>query len=135
MNFPDKPLVLFDGVCNLCNGAVQFIIKNDKQGKILFASLQSETGQEISSHFGLKTENFDTFVFIENQKPYTRSTGILYLVRYLDGIWKFLYFFIIIPLPIRNFIYNFIARNRYKWFGQKAQCMIPTPDLKARFLL
>lgn len=132
--YPDKPLVLFDGVCNLCNASVQFIIEHDPEGKIMFASLQSERGQAILQHLGMKMDDFDTFIFIEKGVAYTRSTGILKEIRYFKGGWRFLYAFIVIPRPIRDFFYNIIARNRYRWFGKKNECWLPTPELKMRFL-
>ena len=132
--FPEKPLVLFDGVCNLCSAAVQFVIEHDPEGKIMFASLQSERGQAILQHLGMQTEVFDTFVFIENGQVYTRSTAALKEVRYFSGLWKYLYALIIVPKPIRDFVYNIVARNRYRWFGKKNACWLPTPELKMRFL-
>lgn len=132
--YPDKPLVLFDGVCNLCNASVQFIIEHDPEGKIMFASLQSERGQAILQHLGMKMDDFDTFIFIEKGVAYTRSTGILKEIRYFRGLWRFLYVFIVIPRPIRDFFYNIVARNRYRWFGKKNECWLPTPELKMRFL-
>ena len=132
--YPDKPLVLFDGVCNLCNASVQFIIEHDPEGKIMFASLQSERGQAILQHLGMKMDDFDTFIFIEKGVAYTRSTGILKELRYFKGGWRFLYAFIVIPRPIRDFFYNIVARNRYRWFGKKNECWLPTPELKMRFL-
>ena len=132
--YPDKPLVLFDGVCNLCNASVQFIIEHDPEGKIMFASLQSERGQAILQHLGMKMDDFDTFIFIEKGVAYTRSTGILKEIRYFRGLWSFLYVFIVIQRPIRDFFYNIVARNRYRWFGKKNECWLPTPELKMRFL-
>ena len=132
--FPEKPLVLFDGVCNLCSGAVQFIIRHDPDGKIMFSSLQSERGQAILAHLNMKTDDFDTFIFIENGIAYSRSTGVLKEIRHFDGLWWVLYALIIIPRPIRDFFYNIIARNRYRWFGKKKECWLPTPELKTRFL-
>lgn len=132
--FPEKPLVLFDGVCNLCSASVQFIIEHDPEGKILFASLQSERGQAILQHFGMRTDDFDTFVLIENGQAYTRSTAVLREVRYFSGLWKYLYALIIVPRPIRDFVYNIVAKNRYRWFGKKNECWLPTPELKMRFL-
>lgn len=132
--YPDKPLVLFDGVCNLCNASVQFIIEHDPEGKIMFASLQSERGQAILQHLGMKMDDFDTFIFIEKGVAYIRSTGILKEIRYFRGLWRFLYVFIVIPRPIRDFFYNIVARNRYRWFGKKNECWLPTPELKMRFL-
>ena len=130
----EKPLLLFDGVCNLCNSSVQFIIRHDPEQKFLFASLQSDKGQEILKELGLNAKEFNSLILIENGKAYMRSTGALRIARHLSGLWKFLYIFIIIPSFIRDFLYNFVAHNRYRFFGKKDHCMIPTPELKARFL-
>jgi predicted DCC family thiol-disulfide oxidoreductase YuxK len=128
------PIILFDGICNLCNGAVQFIIKHDRDKKFLFASLQSETGQQLLKQFGLSLKNFNSFTLVQDDRVYTKSTGALKVARQISGGWKFLYAFIIIPAFIRDGIYSWIANNRYKWFGKKDSCMIPTPELQARFL-
>ena len=130
----EKPLLLFDGVCNLSNSSVQFIIRHDPEQKFLFASLQSDKGQEILKELGLNNKEFNSLILIENGKAYMRSTGALRIARHLSGLWKFLYIFIIIPSFIRDFLYNFVAHNRYRFFGKKDHCMIPTPELKARFL-
>lgn len=130
----NQPILLFDGVCNLCNSSVQFIIRNDPERKFLFASLQSDKGQEILKELGLNTEVFNSLVLIENGKHYTQSTGALKVARHLNGLWKYLYIFIIIPSPIRDLLYNFVAHNRYRFFGKKDQCMLPNPDLKSRFI-
>jgi predicted DCC family thiol-disulfide oxidoreductase YuxK len=130
----DKPIVLFDGVCNLCNSVVQFIIKRDKKKQFLFASLQGKTGQEVLKKFNLPSADFDSFIVLEGDKVYTRSTAALHMLKKMSGGWKFLYGFIIVPRFIRNAVYDWIARNRYKWYGKRNECMIPTPDLKERFL-
>ena len=129
-----KPIILFDGVCNLCNTAVQTVIKNDPKGKFLFASLQSEEGQKLSQQFQLPFNDFNSFVLIQDERVYTRSTGALKVAKQLSGGWKFLYVFIIVPPFIRDAVYNWVSRNRYKWFGKQDECMLPTPELKARFL-
>ncbi len=129
-----SPILLFDGVCNLCNGFIQFIIKRDKEAVFRFASLQSSVGQTLLKDYHLPTDSVDTVVLIEDRKSYTRSTVPLRIAKRLGGLWSLLYVFILIPPPIRDFIYNWIAKNRYKWFGKEDQCMIPTPDLKKRFL-
>ena len=134
MLLPDKPLILFDGVCNLCNSSVQFIIKHDTNNKFLFASLQSSMGQAVLKHFELDTTDFNTFVLVEEYQAYTKSTGALHVVKQLSGFWKILYIFIIIPVPIRDFFYTFVSKHRYKLFGKKDQCMMPSPDLKSKFL-
>ncbi|MFN0083714.1 MAG: thiol-disulfide oxidoreductase DCC family protein [Ferruginibacter sp.] len=130
----NKPIILFDGVCNLCNNSVQFVIKHDKQEKFNFAALQSETGQAFLKQYGLPATGFDSFVLVQNEKAFFKSTAALHVAKQLDGPIKLLFGFIIVPAFIRNAVYNFIAKNRYKWFGKKDHCMIPTPALKARFL-
>lgn len=130
----DQPIVLFDGVCNLCNGAVQFIIRHDKKNIFMFASLQSEVGRKILEQYNFPLDELNSFILIENNKAYTRSTGALRIAKKLNGLWPLLYGFIIIPKLLRDGIYNWVGRNRYKWFGKKDACMIPTPELKTKFL-
>jgi len=127
-------IILFDGVCNLCNGAVQFVIKRDKRNQFLFASLQSEEGKKILREHHLPTNKLYSFILVEDGKVYDRSTAALKVVKKLDGFWHFFYGFIIVPKFIRDGVYNFIAKNRYQWFDKKNECMIPTPELKAKFL-
>ncbi len=127
-------IILFDGVCNLCNSVVQFIFKRDKKNYFNFASLQSAQGQKMLAQYNLLSNDVNSFVLIENGKAYTRSTGALKVAKKLNGLWPLLYSFIIIPKFIRDNIYKWIAKNRYKWFGKKKECMIPMPQLKARFL-
>jgi predicted DCC family thiol-disulfide oxidoreductase YuxK len=133
-NYKDKNIVLFDGVCNLCNGAVNFLIDCDKSNRLHFASLQSEVGQEILQYYGLNTTDFDTFVFLNKGKLFTRSTAALEIVKTIGGFWSFLYIFRFIPAFIRDGIYNLVAKNRYKLFGKRNACRMPTPELKAKFL-
>ncbi len=130
----DQPIVLFDGVCNLCNGAVQFIIRHDKNEKFLFASLQSEIGKKILSSNNLSRDDLKTFLLIEDERVYTKSTAALRVIKQLNGVISILYTFNVIPKFIRDSIYDLVAKNRYNWFGKKDECMIPTPQLKARFL-
>lgn len=132
--YQELPLVMFDGVCNMCNAAVQFIIERDSTGYLRFASLQSDHAQEKLVAYDLPPDYLDSFILLENGKLYTRSTAALRVSRYFSGPWKALYIFIIIPAPIRDAVYNFIGRNRYKWFGKKDQCMMPTPEQRAKFL-
>jgi predicted DCC family thiol-disulfide oxidoreductase YuxK len=134
MDYNNKQIVYFDGVCNLCQGTVQFLLKRNRKKNLLFASLQSQAGQEMLTHFGLPMENFTSFVFVENGTIHTRSTGALRVCRYLRRGWPLLYGFIIVPPFIRNGVYNWVAKNRYRWFGKKEICWVPTPDLKQRFL-
>jgi len=128
------PVILFDGICNLCSGAVQFIIKHDPKKHFRFASLQSKFGEEVMKHFGLPVNQFNSFILLENGKIYTRSTAALKVAKKLKGAWSLAYGFVIIPYFIRDAVYNLIARNRYKWFGKKEECWIPTSELKSLFL-
>jgi len=129
----DKPIVLFDGVCNLCNGFVQWLIQRDPEAQFRFTSLQSPVGQALIQKYNL-TNDLGTVVLIHQDKAYTHSDVALQIVKMLGGAWPLLYIFHYVPSFIRNYIYNVIAHNRYRWFGEKDQCMIPTPELKSRFL-
>ena len=129
-----EPTILFDGVCNLCNGTVHFIIKRDKKKLIRYATLQSDTGLQLLQQSGLTWKDMQSFVFLESKKVYTRSTAALKVCRYLKAGWPLCYGFIIVPRFIRDGIYNLIARNRYKWFGKREQCMVPSQEIKSRFL-
>jgi predicted DCC family thiol-disulfide oxidoreductase YuxK len=128
------PLILFDGVCNFCNSAVNFVIKRDKKALIQFTPLQSEKGRLFKRQYGLPDDDMKSFIFIEEDKVYTRSTAALKVCRYLSGLWPLCYGFMIVPGFLRDAVYNWVAKNRYKWFGQRQECMIPTPEVKARFL-
>ncbi len=130
----NQSIILFDGVCNFCNSAVNFVIKRDKNNLIQFSPLQTQIAHELLAKHKLPTEDLKSFIFIEDGKSYTQSTAALKVCRYLTGLWPLLYSFIIIPHFIRDGIYKWIAKNRYKWFGQKNECMIPTPELQAKFL-
>jgi len=131
---PDHPILLFDGVCNLCNGTVQWVIEHDPGAKFRFASLQSETGQQLLQAHHLPTGELNTVVLVDGGKAYTRSDVPLRIVGKLGGLWPILQAFYIVPKPLRNAVYDWIARNRYRWFGKKEACWLPTPELKARFL-
>lgn len=133
-NFKNKLIVLFDGVCNLCNSSVNFIINHDKKTQFLFASLQSDAAKEILLQFPSKKVNFDSIVLIEQEKFYDKSTAVIRILKHLGGRYKLLYCFIIIPEFIRDMPYNYIAKNRYKWYGKRESCMVPTAELKKRFL-
>ncbi|MGM7702899.1 thiol-disulfide oxidoreductase DCC family protein [Pseudalkalibacillus sp. Hm43] len=126
-------ILLFDGECNMCNGAVQFIIKRDPSGHYKFAPLQSEIGHCYVQKHNLPN-TLESFVLIRNGKAYQHSSAALRVCRRLKGPWKLATTLLIIPKPLRDAIYTFIARNRYKWFGKREECMIPTPDMKSRFL-
>jgi predicted DCC family thiol-disulfide oxidoreductase YuxK len=127
-------LVLFDGVCNLCNGAVNFIIDHDPDGHFRFAPLQSDVAQEHLRGTPAAGTTLDTIVLVEDGTPYVRSTAALRIARRLTAPWPLLYLFIAIPRPLRDAVYTWIAHNRYDWFGKRDACRLPTPDLKARFL-
>ncbi len=130
----DKPVILFDGVCNFCNYWVNFAIKHDKKKGLQFTSLQGETASQLLPAYDLHPSALSSVIFIEKGKVYTQSSAALRICKYLDGGWKLFYGLMIIPKFIRDFFYNIIARNRYKWFGKKESCMIPAPGLKERFL-
>jgi predicted DCC family thiol-disulfide oxidoreductase YuxK len=132
--YNQNPIILFDGVCNLCNRSVQFVLKHDKQKLFRFASLQSTAGQRLLKDYHLSETVFNSFVLIENDKTYLKSTAALIVAKRLGGFIKIIYAFIIVPAFIRNGIYNIISKNRYKWFGKQDSCMMPTPDLQSRFL-
>ena len=132
--FNGKSIILFDGVCNLCNSSVNFIIKHDKKKKFIFTSLQSDAAKEILLQFPSKKLSLDSIVLIENGIIYKKSTAALKILKHLNSGYKLLYFFIIIPDFIRDFVYNQVAKNRYKWFGISKNCMIPTKEIKSRFL-
>lgn len=129
-----QPVILFDGVCNFCNSAVNFTIKRDKKAVIQFAPLQSEKGRMFLRQYNLPADDMRSFVFIEDGKTYLRSTAALKVCRYLNGLWPLCYIFILVPRFIRDAVYNFIAKHRYKWFGMRQECMMPTPEIKKRFL-
>ena len=127
-------MLLFDGVCNLCNASVQWVLKRDRKGIFKFAALQSKTGQRLLQQLGFSQENFDTVVLVDGEKVFTRSDAPLEIARRLGGFWSLFSIFRIIPRFIRDAVYDWIARNRYRWFGRKEECMLPRPEWKSRFL-
>lgn len=127
-------VVLFDGVCNLCNSSVNWIIDHDKRNEFRFASLQSEYGQQVINKFNLHGEYLNTVILVDGDTLYTRSAAVLKIAGIIGGVWGLLAVFLIVPAFIRDIVYNFIARNRYRWFGKKESCRIPTPELKSKFL-
>lgn len=127
-------VILFDGVCNLCNASVNWIIDRDKRNVFQFASLQSDYGKSVIEQYNIKGNYMDTVVLLEGNKIYLRSEAALRILKHLGGIYSFLYLFIITPTFLRDFVYNLVAKNRYKWFGKQDNCRILTPDLKAKFL-
>lgn len=132
---PNKKIILFDGVCNLCNGAVQFIIKNDKKDIFRFAPLQSDLGKEICSYIGVDQTKIDSIILYNpGIAYYYKSSAAIEIAEGLGGIYSLVSIFKIFPEKLRNYIYDYIAKNRYKWYGKKESCMIPTTELKAKFL-
>lgn len=129
-----KAIILFDGVCNLCNGAVNFIIERDNKKYFQFAALQSTTGKSILEKFNIKVNNLETIILVENEKYYVKSTAALRIAKRLPSAWSFFYLFILIPVFLRDGSYSLIAKNRYRWFGKKEQCRIPTLELQKRFV-
>ncbi|MGI9535294.1 MAG: thiol-disulfide oxidoreductase DCC family protein [Thermodesulfobacteriota bacterium] len=130
----DRLNILFDGVCNLCNGFVVFIINRDPDAKFKFASLQSEEGEKLQDEFSMDPANITTMVLVDNNKYYVKSDAALRILKELNGLWHYLYYLIFIPRPVRDIVYDIVAKYRYSWFGRQDQCMVPTPDLKKRFL-
>ncbi|WP_405567654.1 thiol-disulfide oxidoreductase DCC family protein [Polaribacter sp. Asnod6-C07] len=131
----NKKLILFDGVCNLCNNSVLKVIKYDKKNTFIFTALQSETGKKITSQLNIDTQKVDSIILYEPGISYDiKSTAALNIMNDFGGIWKITQLGFLFPESFRNFIYDFIAKNRYKWFGKKESCLIPTIELKAKFL-
>lgn len=131
----DKKLILFDGICNLCNSSVQYVIKHDKNDVFFFAPLQSETGQKIINHYNIDTSKIDSILLYSIESGLTcKSTAALKIASKLGFPRNLLTVFIIVPTFIRNWVYDYIAKNRYKWFGKREECMIPTKNLKEKFL-
>lgn len=130
-----KKIILFDGVCNLCNGVIQFIIERDKKDVFRYAALQSELGEQLTKERGIDTSKVDSFVLIAPGTAYfIKSDAALEIAGNLKGLWPIFKIFKWVPTGIRNIVYDFVARNRYRWFGRKDQCMVPTPELQAKFL-
>ncbi|GAA4301985.1 thiol-disulfide oxidoreductase DCC family protein [Aestuariibaculum suncheonense] len=131
----NKQLILFDGVCNLCNSSVKFIIKHDKKNRFLFTALQSDIGTQIIKDYNIDTSKTDSILLYSPEKGITyKSTAALKIASHLNFPINILSAFLIIPAFIRNWVYDMIAKNRYKWFGKKESCMVPTPELKSKFL-
>ncbi len=129
-----SPVLLFDGVCNLCTGLVQWVIEHDPDGVIRFASLQSDAGQHLLDEHDLPSSAFETMVLVENDEVYTKSSAALRLAKHLGLPYALLYPAVIIPRGVRDRVYDVVANNRYEWFGQRDTCMRPTPDLQDRFI-
>ena len=132
---PKNHLVLFDGVCNLCNASVKYIIKHDKKDVFRFTALQSEVGQMLIEKFNIDTVNTDSIILYSEKKGiYYKSTAALKIASYLGFPLNFLVIFLVIPPFIRNWVYDYIAKNRYKWYGKRETCIIPTPELRKKFI-
>lgn len=128
-------IILFDGICNLCSSSVQFIMRHDSNKKFRFASLQSDIGQRLLvGHVGVYQGEIDSVVLIDSGRVYTKSDAALQIVKQLDGAWKVLFVFRIVPLVTRDRLYAWVAKNRYRWFGKSESCMVPTSDIKELFL-
>jgi len=130
------PVVLFDGVCNLCNGSVQFVIKRDPHARFRFAALQSAAGAALVTRATGQPidDSLESMLLVENDHLYDRSTALLRIVRKLRFPWPLFYGFVIVPRAVRDSVYDLIARRRYRWFGRREVCMVPTPELRARFM-
>ena len=130
-----KKIILFDGVCNLCDSVVQFIIKRDTADVFRFVALQSDLGQKIIAHIGVDTSKTDSIIFYEpGQAYYYKAEAALKIAKELGGFYALLSLLTVLPRSFSNRVYDYVARNRYKWYGRKSECMIPTPEMKAKFL-
>lgn len=127
-------IILFDGLCNLCNGSVNFILKSDKQGKFKFASLQSEIGIELTKKYNIDTNIIDSIVLIKNDSVFTKSSAVLEILKDMPIGWRLFRIGIILPKFVRDWLYDIIAKRRYKIFGKKDECPIPPKDVQDRFL-
>ena len=135
-NLPkNKQLILFDGVCNLCNASVLYVIKHDKGNRFMFAPLQSKIGQQVIGSFNVDTSNTDSILLYSKQNGIsTKSSAALRIAKHLGFPRNLMTVFFVVPPFLRNWVYDYVAKNRYKWYGKKEACMIPTPELSAKFL-
>ncbi|MCF6131973.1 thiol-disulfide oxidoreductase DCC family protein [Flavobacterium wongokense] len=135
-NLPkDKKIILFDGVCNLCDSSVQFVIRHDKKDIFRFVALQSELGQKIINHIGISDSKIDSTILYEPAKAYYYKSDVAFkILKEISGIHKILLVFSVLPKSFLDFVYDYVAKRRYKWFGQKESCMVPTPELQSKFL-
>lgn len=135
-NLPvNKKIILFDGVCNLCDSTVQFIIKRDKKDIFRFVALQSELGEQIIKHIGVDRSKTDSIILYEpGVAYYYKAEAAIKIAANLGGLFPLMNIFSVLPKPLSNSVYDYIAKNRYKWYGKKDECMIPTPEMKAKFL-
>jgi len=130
----DQPIVLFDGVCNLCSGTIQFVIEHDPESHFRFAPLQSETAEKLLADVGFDDYDFDTFVLVDGDDYYTKSDAALRVASELEFPWSLAGSLRVIPRPIRDAVYDTVGSHRYAIFGKKAQCMVPTPEVRDRFI-
>lgn len=130
----ENPVMLFDGVCNLCAWSVQFVLKRDRRGEFRFASLQSEVAAQLLDGCHFQGSDLDSVILIDSAGCWARSAAALRIARRLRFPWPLLYAFVIVPRPLRDLLYRFIARNRYRWFGRKEQCWLPEENWRQRFL-
>ena len=127
-------VIFFDGVCNLCNASVQFAIERDKKNLFKFTALQGEYAKAVLPKFNVDLNQLNSIILLEDGRLYTKSTAALKIARKLNGLWPTLYVFILVPKFIRDWFYDIIAKNRYKWWGRQESCWLPTPELKQRFI-
>ena len=131
----DKKIILFDGVCNLCNSSVQYVIQRDKKDEFRFVALQSELGQKIIKHIGIANSNIDSIIlYLPGIAYYYKSSAVIEIAKSLQGFFNYGMLFRLLPNALCDVVYDYITRNRYKWYGKKESCMLPTPELKAKFL-
>jgi predicted DCC family thiol-disulfide oxidoreductase YuxK len=128
------PVVLYDGTCGLCDRLVQLILRHDRRGRIRFAALQSDIGRGLLARHGLPVDDLDTMVLVEGDRASVKSSGVLRTMRWMDAPWPVLHAFIVLPRPVRDFFYDRVARSRYRIFGRVDACMLPSPEVRARFL-
>ncbi len=134
MEKTDQPIIIFDGVCNLCEYSVRFIVKHDRQAKFKFISAQSERGKVFQRLYGVDTLQHGTVILLKNDQVFVKSDAAVEIAKDLDGPWRFLHIFKYIPKPGRDFVYSIISKNRYRWFGKKNECLLPDNNIKDRFL-
>jgi predicted DCC family thiol-disulfide oxidoreductase YuxK len=134
MEKTDRPLIIFDGVCNLCEYSLLFIVKNDRQARFKFVSAQSDRGKELQRLHGVDTLKDGTVILLKNDQVYVKSDAAVEIAKDLDGLWRILYVFKYIPKPVRDLVYSIISKNRYRLFGQKNECLLPDKNIKDRFL-
>lgn len=128
-------IILFDGVCNFCNASINFVIRHDPKGYFRFGPLQSDTARQLATTHHFEVDSMESFILVENGQVYTKSTAALKVVRRLPFPWKLGYAGMILPRFVRDAVYSWIARNRYRWFGKQDSCMVPTPEVRERFLV